>query len=59
MASTAIVETRHPMARIDDWQDEMRVTFDSEELATFFDGFDPLEFDDEGSPVELTDEVDR
>jgi hypothetical protein len=41
-----------PMAnekKPDRWE-EMKVTFDSEELATFFDGFEPLEFGDDGFP---------
>jgi hypothetical protein len=33
-----------------DWVDEMKVTFDAEELASFFDGFVPLEIGDDGFP---------
>jgi hypothetical protein len=34
-----------------DWSDEMKVTFDSGELASFFDGFAPLLIGDDGVPV--------
>jgi hypothetical protein len=34
------------------WLDEMKITFDSEELACFFDGFDPLELEAEGLGAE-------
>lgn len=34
-----------------DWADEMKVTFDSGELASFFDGFEPLLVGDDGVPV--------
>ena len=38
----------------EEWLDEMKVTFDSEELASFFDSFDPLEII-EGYPADPTD----
>ena len=47
MASTPTDKTSHSavlgVEREPDWETEMKVTFDSRELATFFDGFDPLE----------------
>ncbi|MBI5507407.1 MAG: hypothetical protein HY903_01520 [Deltaproteobacteria bacterium] len=32
-----------------DWESEMKVTFDADELASFFDGFDPLDLLTESS----------
>ena len=36
--------------KIDRLTEEMKVTFDSEELASFFDSFEPLEFGEDGFP---------
>ena len=35
----------------EDWLNEIKVTFDSSEMATFFDGFSPLEIGDDLVPV--------
>lgn len=40
----------------DRWVEEMKVTFDSEELASFFDAFEPLELGEDGFPSEPTSE---
>ena len=34
------------------WVEEMKVTFDSDELSSFFDGFEPLEIGDDGFPID-------
>jgi hypothetical protein len=40
-------DRRRPQAEDARWLDEMTVTFDSEELASFFDNFAPLELEEE------------
>lgn len=57
MGSTVIASADRPASVQDGWVDEMAVTFDAAELASFYDRFEPLEIDEDGAPAFPDDSV--